>query len=73
MIAMQEELNQFERSEVWELVPRPSNQSVIKIRWVFRNKMDENDIIVRNKARLIAQGFNQEEVIDYKETFAPRS
>ena len=54
MIAIQEELNQFERSEVWELIPRPSNQSVIGTRWVFRNKMDENDIIVRNKARLVA-------------------
>ena len=73
MIAMQEKLNQFERSEIWELVLRPSNQSVIGTRWVFRNKMDENDIIVRNKARLVAQGFNQEEMIDYKETFAPRS
>ena len=61
MIAMQEELNQFERSEVWELVPKLSNQSVIGTRWVFRNKMDENGIIVRNKARLVAQGFNQEE------------
>ena len=71
MIAMQQELNQFERSEVWELVPRPSNQSVIGTRWVFRNKMDENDIIVRNKARLVAQGFNQEEGIGYEETFAP--
>ena len=70
MIAMQEELNQFERSGVWELVPRPQNQSVIGTRWVFRNKMDENDIIVRNKARLIAQGFNKEERIDYEETFA---
>ena len=70
MIAMQEELNQFERSEVWEL-PRPSNQSVIGTRWVFRNKMDENGIIVRNKARLVAQSFNQEEGIDYEETFAP--
>ena len=67
---MQEELNQFERSEVWELVPRPSNQSVIGTRCVFRNKMDENDTIVRNKARLVAQGFNQEEMIDYEETFA---
>ena len=64
MIAMQEELNQFERSEVWELVPRPQNQSVIGTRWVFRNKMDENGIIIRNKARLVAQGFNQEEGID---------
>ncbi|KAL6322042.1 hypothetical protein AAG906_003185 [Vitis piasezkii] len=71
MIAMQEELNQFERSEVWELVPRPSNQSVIGTRWVFRNKMDENGIIVRNKARLVAQGFNQEEGINYEEPFAP--
>ena len=58
---MQEELNQSERSEVWELVPRPSNKSVIGTRWVFRNKMDENNIIVRNKARLVAQGFNKEE------------
>ena len=71
MIAMQEELNQFERSEVWELVPKPSNQSIIGTRWVFRNKIFENYIIVRNKARLVAQGFNQEEVIDYEETFAP--
>ena len=70
MIAMQEELNQFERSEVWELVSRPSNQSVIGTRWVFRNKINENAIIVRNKARLVAQGFNQEEMIDYEETFA---
>ena len=68
---MQEELNQFERSEVWELVPRPQNQSVIRTRWVFRNKMDENDIIIRNKARFVVQGFNQEEMIDYEETFAP--
>ena len=70
MIAMQEELNQFERSEVWELVSRPSNQSVIGTRWIFINKMDENCIIVRNKARLVAQGFNQEEGIYYEETFA---
>ncbi|WKA00041.1 hypothetical protein VitviT2T_018435 [Vitis vinifera] len=71
MISMQEELNQFERSGVWELVPRPQNQSVLGTRWVFRNKMDENGIIIRNKARLVAQDFNQEEGIDYEETFAP--
>ena len=56
---MQEELNQFERSEVGELVPRPQNQSVIETRWVFRNKMDDNGIIIRNKARLVAQGLEE--------------
>ena len=68
---MQEELNQFERNEVWELVSRPNDQSVIGIKWVYRNKMDENGIIIRNKARLVAQGYNQQEGIDYEETFAP--
>ena len=68
---MQEQLNQFEKSEVWELVPRSSNQSVLGTIWVFRNKMDENGLIVRNKARLVAQGFSQEEMINYEETFAP--
>ena len=52
-------------------MPKPQNQSVIGTRWVFRNKMDENGIIIRNKAILVAQGFNQEEMIDYEETFAP--
>ena len=46
---MQEEINQFERNEVLEFVPRPNDQSVIGIKWVFRNKMDENDIIVKTK------------------------
>ena len=68
---MQEELNQFERNEFWELVPRPNYQSVIGTKWVYRNKMDENGIIIRNKARLVAQGYNQQEGIDYEETFAP--
>ena len=68
---MQEELNQFERNEVWELVLRPNDQSVIGTKWVYRNKMDENGIIIRNKARLVAQGYNQQEGIDYEETFAP--
>ena len=71
VISTQEELNQFERNEVWELVPRPNDQSVIDTKWVYRNKMDENGIIIRNKARLVAQGYNQQEGIDYEETFAP--
>ncbi|XP_075499154.1 putative mitochondrial protein AtMg00820 [Primulina tabacum] len=69
--AMQEELNQFERSKVWHLVPRPNNTHVIGTRWVLRNKMDENGLIIRNKARLVAQGYRQEEGIDFDESFAP--
>ena len=51
---MQEELNKFERNEVWELVLKSNDQNVIGTKWVFMNKMDENGIIVRNKARLVA-------------------
>ncbi|KAH9658405.1 hypothetical protein KPL70_023484 [Citrus sinensis] len=71
IMAMQEELNQFERNNVWELVPNPEHQSIIGTKWVFRNKMDESGVVVRNKARLVAQGYNQEERIDFDETFAP--
>jgi len=71
IIAMQEELNQFERNKVWELVDKPNNHSVIGIKWVFRNKLDKHGIVIRNKARLVAKGYNQEEGIDYEETYAP--
>ena len=71
IMAMQEELQQFERSKVWELVPRPKNQQVIGTKWVFKNKKDEESIVVRNKARLVAQGYRQEEGIDFDESFAP--
>ncbi|GJR30737.1 retrovirus-related pol polyprotein from transposon TNT 1-94 [Tanacetum coccineum] len=70
VIAMQEELNQFVANDVWELVPLPICQSVIGTKWVFRNKLDENGIVSRNKARLVAQGYNQQEGIDYDETYA---
>ena len=68
---MQEELNQFERNKVWELVDKPNNHPVIGIKWVFRNKLDKHGIVIRNKARLVAKGYNQEEGIDYEETYAP--
>jgi len=69
---MQEELEEFERNKVWTLVPKPHDvQSVIGTRWVFRNKVDDQGIVIRNKARLVAQGYNQQEGIDYDETYAP--
>jgi Reverse transcriptase (RNA-dependent DNA polymerase) len=61
IIAIQLELNQFERNKVWELVPRPKNRGIIGTKWVFRNKKDQEGNVVRNKARLIAQGFRQRE------------
>ncbi|GJR74091.1 retrovirus-related pol polyprotein from transposon TNT 1-94, partial [Tanacetum coccineum] len=54
-----------------ELVPQPKNMTIIGTKWVFRNKLDENGIVSRNKARLVAQGYNQQEGIDYDETYAP--
>ncbi|GJX83132.1 retrovirus-related pol polyprotein from transposon TNT 1-94 [Tanacetum coccineum] len=71
IIAMQEELNPFIANDVWELVPQPKNMTIIGTKWVFRNKLDENDVVSQNKARLVAQGYNQQEGIDYDETYAP--
>ncbi|KAJ9545195.1 hypothetical protein OSB04_024902 [Centaurea solstitialis] len=69
--AMQEELAEFIRNIVWLLVPRPRKRTIIGSKWIFRNKLDEIGTIIRNKARLVAQGYRQEEGIDYDETFAP--
>ncbi|KAJ9542658.1 hypothetical protein OSB04_029164 [Centaurea solstitialis] len=71
LLAMQEELLQFKRNKVYRLVPRPQDKSIIKTKWIFRNKKDESGVIVRNKARLVAKGYFQQEGIDYDETFAP--
>ncbi|GKA31906.1 retrovirus-related pol polyprotein from transposon TNT 1-94 [Tanacetum coccineum] len=60
IVSMQEELNQFIANYVWELVPQPRNMTIIGTKWVFRNKLDENGIVSRNKARLVAQGYNQQ-------------
>ena len=71
VVAMQEELNQFEHHKVWKLVPRPQNRKVIDTRLVFRKKLDEEGTVAGNKARLVAKRFSQAEGIDYDETFAP--
>ncbi|GJW69673.1 retrovirus-related pol polyprotein from transposon TNT 1-94 [Tanacetum coccineum] len=71
VIAMQEELNQFERNKVWTLVSTLYSKTIIGTKWIFRNKMDENGVVIKNKARLVAQGYKQEEGIDYDETFTP--
>nr|GFC11594.1 retrovirus-related Pol polyprotein from transposon TNT 1-94 [Tanacetum cinerariifolium] len=68
--AMQEELDQFARLIVWRLVPRHEGKSVIKTKWIFKNKKDESRLVIRNKARLVAVGYSQQEGIDYDETFA---
>ena len=59
IIAMQEELNQFERNNVQKLVEKPENYPVIGTKQVFRNKLDEHGIIIGNKARLVAKRYNQ--------------
>jgi hypothetical protein len=70
VLAMQEELNNFTRNEVWHLVPRP-NQNVVGTKWVFHNKQDEHGVVIRNKARLVAKGYSQVEDLDFDETYAP--
>jgi hypothetical protein len=69
VVAMQEELNNFTRNEVWHLVPR-SNQNVVGTKWVFRNKQDEHGVVTRNKAWLVAKGYSQVEGLDFDETYA---
>ncbi|GKE20173.1 putative ribonuclease H-like domain-containing protein [Tanacetum coccineum] len=68
---MQEELLQFKIQKVWTLVDLPYGKKAIGTKWVYRNKKDERGIVVKNKARLVAQGYKQEEGIDYDKVFAP--
>ncbi|KAJ9552305.1 hypothetical protein OSB04_016350 [Centaurea solstitialis] len=69
--AMQEELLQFVLQHVWDLVDLPRGHRVIGTKWIFINKTDERGIVIKNKARLVAQGYTQEEGIDYDDVFAP--
>ncbi|GJS96120.1 putative ribonuclease H-like domain-containing protein [Tanacetum coccineum] len=69
--AIQDELLQFKLQKVWTLVDLPNSKRPIGTKWVFKNKKDEKEIVIKNKARLVAQGYTQEKVIDYDEVFAP--
>ncbi|GJV78948.1 retrovirus-related pol polyprotein from transposon TNT 1-94 [Tanacetum coccineum] len=69
--AMQEEIHEFQRLEVWKLVPCLDKVLLIKLKWIYKVKTDEFGRVLKNKARLVAQGFRQEEGIDFEESFAP--
>ncbi|GJR78106.1 retrovirus-related pol polyprotein from transposon TNT 1-94 [Tanacetum coccineum] len=69
--AMQDEIYEFNRLEVWELVPQPDCVMIIALKWIYKVKLDEYDDVLKNKARLVAKGYRQEEGIDFEESFAP--
>nr|GEZ12497.1 hypothetical protein [Tanacetum cinerariifolium] len=69
--SMQEELHQFDRLDVWELVDRPLCKNVINMKWLWKNKRDEESTVIRNKSRLVAKGYAQKEGVDFEESFAP--
>nr|GEW34080.1 Gag-Pol polyprotein [Tanacetum cinerariifolium] len=69
--SMQKELHQFYRLDVWELVDRPLCTNVINLKWLWKNKCDEENTVIRNKYRLVAKGYAQKEGVDFEESFAP--
>lgn len=69
--AMQEEIHEFDRLDVWELVPPPECAMIIALKWIFKVKLDEHGDVLKNKARLVAKGYSQQEGIDFEESFAP--
>ena len=68
--SMHGELHQIVRNDGWQLVSSPKRVNVIGTKWIFKNKLDEYGIVIRNKSRLVAQGYTQVEGIDFNETFA---
>nr|GFC07428.1 retrovirus-related Pol polyprotein from transposon TNT 1-94 [Tanacetum cinerariifolium] len=69
--SMQEELHQFDRLDVWELVDRPLCKNVINMKWLWKNKRDEENNVIHNKSRLVAKGYAQKEGVDIEDSFAP--
>nr|GFC46747.1 retrovirus-related Pol polyprotein from transposon TNT 1-94 [Tanacetum cinerariifolium] len=69
--SMQEELHQFDQLDAWELVDRPLCTNVINLKWLWKNKCDEENTVIRNKSRLVAKGYAQKEGVDFEESFAP--
>nr|GFC79352.1 Gag-Pol polyprotein [Tanacetum cinerariifolium] len=68
---MQEQLHQLDRLDVWELVDRPLCINVINLKWLWKNKRDEENTVIRNKSRMVAKGYTQKEGVDFEESFAP--
>nr|GFD22500.1 Gag-Pol polyprotein [Tanacetum cinerariifolium] len=69
--SMQEELHQFDRLDVWDLFDRPLCTNVINLKWLWKNKHDEENTVIRNKSCLVAKGYAQKEEVDFEESFAP--
>ncbi|GKA07765.1 retrovirus-related pol polyprotein from transposon TNT 1-94 [Tanacetum coccineum] len=69
--SMQDELNQFKRLDVWELVECPVGRNIITVKWIWKNKTDAENTVIRNKSRLVAKGYRQEEGIYFEESFSP--
>ncbi|GJT53158.1 retrovirus-related pol polyprotein from transposon TNT 1-94 [Tanacetum coccineum] len=69
--AMQDEIHEFDRLQVWELVPQPDCVMIIALKWIYKVKLDEYGDVLKNKPRLVAKGYRQEEGIDFEESFAP--
>ena len=70
---MNEEPEKIEKNNTLELVPRPHDKNVIGTKWIFKNRLNGNGEVIRNKARLVCKGYAQQEGIDFEETFAPVS
>nr|GFB99155.1 retrovirus-related Pol polyprotein from transposon TNT 1-94 [Tanacetum cinerariifolium] len=69
--SMQEELHQFDRLDVWELVDRPLCTNVINLKWLWKTKRNEENTVIRNKSRLVAKGYAKNKGVDFEESFAP--